>query len=210
MSRGPRRQARVESRDKPALASGDSGVRVASQLVEIGAFLIPDNQIAAPVERLDVARHDVRHQSKTLCSGPTGELHQIAHMHVLVAVVEIEFPAWQGIRHHQIYIAVLTLGRLARTSLADGPLRHRSGRECQRNRHTYAEPRENPAHSDLLSVNQQRLYSAFKSPRGTPRENQARRAISYPQRRNRHQCPTVYQTATPREVPYENAILVLW
>jgi len=31
----------VESRDKPALASGDGGIGVLSQLVEIGAFLIP-------------------------------------------------------------------------------------------------------------------------------------------------------------------------
>jgi hypothetical protein len=41
--------------------------------VEIGALLIPDNQIAAPAKRLGVARHDVRHQSETLCSGPAGD-----------------------------------------------------------------------------------------------------------------------------------------
>jgi hypothetical protein len=31
---------------------------------------------------------------------PAREPHQIPHVHVLVAVVEIEFPAWQGIGHH--------------------------------------------------------------------------------------------------------------
>ncbi len=142
----------VEPRNEPALASRDGGVGVASQLVEIGAFLIPDDQIAAPVKRLGVARHDVRHQSETLCSGPTRELHQITHVHVLVAVIEIEFPAWQRIGHHQIDIAVVTLGRLARARLADRPLRRRSGGECHRSRHAHEEKLENRAHVDLLSV----------------------------------------------------------
>jgi hypothetical protein len=99
------------------------------QLAEIGAFLIPNDQIAAPVERLDVARGDVRHQAEALRPGPAGKLHEIAHVHVLVAVVEIRFPPRQRIGHHQIHIAVLTFGRLARPRLADRPLRNRGGGE---------------------------------------------------------------------------------
>ena len=41
----------VESGNEPAFVAGDGGARVALQLAEIGAFLIPDDQIAAPVER---------------------------------------------------------------------------------------------------------------------------------------------------------------
>jgi len=73
-------------------------------------------------------------------------------MHVLVAVVEIEFPTRQWIGHHHIDIAVQARGRLARARLADGPLCHASGRERRRNRHTHAEQFENPVHADLPSV----------------------------------------------------------
>ena len=38
-------------------------------------------------------------------------------------------PAQWSIGHHQIHIAVLTLGRLARPRLADRPLRQGGGRE---------------------------------------------------------------------------------
>jgi chaperonin GroEL (HSP60 family) len=44
---------------------GHGGIGVAAQLVEIGALLIPDNQIAAPVKGLDVARHDVLKKVRT-------------------------------------------------------------------------------------------------------------------------------------------------
>jgi hypothetical protein len=87
-------------------------------------------------------------------------------MHVLVAVVEIELPAWQGIGHHQIYIAVLTWGRLARAWLADRPLRQRTSRECHSSRHAYEEKLENPAHADLLSVEATNATLALKSPGG--------------------------------------------
>src|SRR5262249_20084458 len=166
---------------------------VASQLLEIGALLIPDDQIAAPVKRLDVARHDVRHQSETLCSGPTGELHQITHVHVLVAVIEIEFPARQGIGHHQIDIAVLTLGRLARAWSADRPLRQRTGRECHRSRHAHEEKLENRAHVDLLLSD---LCTVFES---------ARESLSF-----RTHRPGVVSSASFRCLNHNPATRVIW
>jgi len=98
------------------------------ELAKIGALLIPDDEIAAPIERLGVARSDA-HQAETLRPCPAGKLHEIAHMHVLVAVVEICFSARQRIRHHHIHIAILTFGCLARPRLADRPLGKRGGRE---------------------------------------------------------------------------------
>jgi hypothetical protein len=62
-----------------------------------------------------MARPDVRHQPETLCSGRSGELHQVAHVLVLVSVVEIEFPARQGIGQHQKNSPIMTLGRFAGT-----------------------------------------------------------------------------------------------
>ena len=142
----------VESGNAAALAAGDRGVGVASQLLEIGAFLIPDDEIAAPVERLDVARRDVGYQPKPLGPDPAGELHQVAHVHVLVAVVEVELPARHGIGHHHVDVAVHAGRRLARARRADRPLRGRRSRECRRKRDAHAEQLENPAHAALPGV----------------------------------------------------------
>jgi hypothetical protein len=98
---------------------------------EVRSFLIPDDEIATPVKRLRGARHDAGHQAKTLRAGPAGKLHEIAHMHVLVTVIEIKFPTRQRIGHHEIGVAVLALGRFARTRSSDRPLRQSGGAEHQ-------------------------------------------------------------------------------
>src|SRR5258705_9790137 len=86
----------VEAGNEPALAASDGGSRFALDLAEIVALLVPNNQIAAPVGRLGMARH-FGYEAKTLGSRPAGKLHQIAHMHILIAVIEIPFSPWQRI-----------------------------------------------------------------------------------------------------------------
>jgi hypothetical protein len=125
------------------------------QLAEIGALLIPDDQVAAPVERLGGARDDVGHQAEPLRPGPAGKLDEIAHVGVLVKVVEIRFPARQRIGHHHVHIAALTCGCLARPRLADRPLRRRGGRKRQRHAEADRESLENIVHVDLMSVGHQ-------------------------------------------------------
>ena len=81
--------------------------------------MIPEDELAAPVKPLDFARHDVRHQSETLYSGPAGELHQIVSRVRAQKSKAFGMPAPnQANQADRVFVIQAALGSLAEIELA--------------------------------------------------------------------------------------------